>query len=192
MDIFYIHGFGSRFNPDSDKIAALSQLGTVHGVDYDYTAPYEEILVHLRRAAGDADLIVGTSLGGYLAMRLGSLLGRPYAAINPAIDPADGLRAYIGSGTDHYGVDFVLEERAVRSYPPLPLGLAVERGIVLIDDGDEVIDVPAAIEMAGEAGLRLAVFPGGDHRFQHMAEAIPFLEEHLECVAALVPIAIND
>jgi len=188
MDIFYIHGFGSRYNPDSDKIRGLSQLGTVRGADYDYTAAFDTILTHLSRETEGADLIVGTSLGGYLAMRLGSHTSRPYIAINPAIDPATSLRAYLGTDTDHYGGDFVLEEAAVRSYPPLLPGLAPERGLVLIDEGDEVIDVPAAIEMAGLAGLRHFTFPGGDHRFQHMPEALPLIKEHLECIAALTPL----
>lgn len=187
MDIFYIHGFGSRYNPDSDKVRGLSQLGAVRGADYDYTATFDSIIAHLTRETQRADLLVGTSLGGYLAMRLGTLTYRPYIAINPAIDPATSLRAYLGPGTDHYGTDFVMEEATLRSYPPLLPGLAPERGLVLIDEGDEVIDVPATIEMAGLAGLRHFTFPGGDHRFQHMEEALPLIEEHLECIAALTP-----
>jgi len=147
MDIFYIHGFGSRYNPDSDKIRGLGRLGAVRGADYDYTATFDSIIAHLTRETQRADLLVGTSLGGYLAMRLGTLTCRPYIAINPAIDPATSLRAYLGPGTDHYGTDFVMEEATLRSYPPLLPGLAPERGLVLIDEGDEVIDVPAAIEM---------------------------------------------
>lgn len=43
MKIFYIHGFASRFDPEADKVMALSQIGNVSGGNYDYTRPFSEV-----------------------------------------------------------------------------------------------------------------------------------------------------
>lgn len=34
--IMYLHGYGSRFDPHSDKMQVLSRLGEVFGPDLDY------------------------------------------------------------------------------------------------------------------------------------------------------------
>lgn len=178
-DILYVHGFGSRFNPDSDKIAALNALGPVRGENYDFTATYPETMNHLLEAVEGADLLVGTSLGGYFAARLGSQLGMPFVSVNPAISPASSLRAHLGSGTDHYGASFVLAEQTLESYPDYTADLDPALGLVLVDEGDEVIPVDRTLKVVRDAGIDVITFPGGDHRFRHMREAIPSIRDHL-------------
>jgi uncharacterized protein len=177
-DIFYLHGFGSCFSPDSDKIAALSKLAPVRGANYDYAATYQNIMAHLREAATGADLIVGTSQGGFLASRLGSALGVAFVSVNPAINPRQGLRAYLGKGVDYYGKPYDLTEEATESYPDFTDSLRSDLGLMLIDEGDDVIPVAETIKAARETGMSLATFPGGDHRFQHMDHALPTISKH--------------
>ncbi len=43
MNILYIHGFGSNFDGTSPKVSALKTLGTVTGLDIDYTKSHDEI-----------------------------------------------------------------------------------------------------------------------------------------------------
>ncbi|MEO1945163.1 MAG: YqiA/YcfP family alpha/beta fold hydrolase, partial [Candidatus Thioglobus sp.] len=38
------------------------------------------------------DLLVGTSMGGYMVAAIGDKLGVPFVAINPAIEPRESLK----------------------------------------------------------------------------------------------------
>lgn len=170
IKVFYLHGFGSNFDPDSEKARALAALGPVAGVDIDYTKDPAELL-HL---AGDAvaqaapGLLVGTSMGGWLSSHLGTALGLPFVAVNPALNPANSLRKYLGEFVDYTGVKRVAEEALIARFEPFKLG---GRGLVLLDEGDEVIDYRRTVEALSDH-FPIKVFPGGNHRFAHMEEAL--------------------
>ena len=170
IKVFYLHGFASNFDPNSEKAQALAALGPVAGVDIDYTRDPADLL----RLAGDAaaeaapDVLVGTSMGGWLSSHLGTALRLPFVAVNPALNPADSLRKYIGEFVDYTGVKRVAEEGLIARFEPFKLG---GRGLVLLDEGDEVIDHRRTVEtLSGHFPIK--VFPGGNHRFTHMEEAL--------------------
>lgn len=51
-------------------------------------------------------------------------------------------------------------------------------GLILLDEGDEVIDALETQKVLKDYyGVKL--FSGGNHRFEHMVEALPLIEEFL-------------
>lgn len=170
MNILYIHGFASRFDPHSSKIVALEKLGSVGGIDLDYTEPVENIFAELEQeiSEGEYDLLVGTSLGGYWAAKTGTELGLPFVAVNPSIAPKDNLWEYVGHGVTHFGTEYDLGVDVIRGYEDFP---TEGFGLILLDAGDDVIDSTATANALYDS-YYVVTYPGGSHRFEHMEEAV--------------------
>ena len=168
--IYYCHGFASHFDSKKDKIRALSAVTIVDGNTVDYTLPPHKVFESFQKAmAIHKDyLVVGTSMGGFFAAWLGTELGLPYVAINPAVTPSHSLRKYIGEGSTHYGSRFILREETVEAYKALPFRTDGQ-GFVALDMGDKVIDPQVTLEVVGDT-LPVVTFPDGSHRFDHMHE----------------------
>ena len=177
LSIFYCHGFASSFDPTKSKVQILTRLGPVDGCNIDYTRRADEVVSHVIEQGNFAsvDLIVGTSMGGWLAAELGSSLEIPFVAINPAVDPSQTLRKYIGASEDYQGRPYRLTESAVASYYPIAKNGC---GLILLDEGDEVIDARHTQEVLKQH-YQIEVFEGGNHRFAHMEEALPLIEAAL-------------
>jgi len=178
MNILYIHGFGSRFDPASEKVQILGELGTVYGVDLDYSQPFSELYAIVEQAILDneIDLLVGTSMGGWTVAEIGTDCAIPFVAINPARNPRVALRRYLGTHTDYTGREYTLTEDVLTDYSPFPL-IEGARGIVLLDSGDEVIDSSLTHRTVRDA-YPTFVFEGGNHRFEHMAESLHLIRIH--------------
>lgn len=170
MNILYIHGFGSRFDPKSDKVSALSGIGEVFGSTYDWTRPLEETFADIADdiAEYNPDIIIGTSMGGWAAANIGSEYGIPFVSINPAINPAETLQRYVGRGIDWTGKHFSLSAETVAEYFPMRDD---GYGLILLDEGDEVIDSKETINRYVDC-LELVTYEGGSHRFDHMPDAL--------------------
>lgn len=89
------------------------------------------------------DLLVGTSMGGFLVSRLSADIGKPYVAINPVMDVAATLSRHLGTHQDHFGRPFTLTDQVIGSYPGF---LPSRHGMVLLDMADEVLDSAATYE----------------------------------------------
>ena len=176
MNIIYIHGFGSRVNFESEKYQVLGELGIVFPVAPDYSASYEENFVLVKRMAESADLLVGTSMGGYLASRVAADTGLPFVALNPVLLPKRTLKKYLGTREDYYGRTYTLVEETVKGYPVFAPG---NNGLILLDLGDELIDAhETAACLAGH--MSLCTFAGGSHRFSHIFESISVIQKFLD------------
>lgn len=177
MNIYYCHGFASRFDASSQKIKTLRQLGPVCGDDLDYTKPADETIQRSidRLISTDVDIIVGTSMGGWLASIVGARLGIPFVAINPAIEPSQTLRAHVGKGVDFQGKEYELMASVVSGYGSLAQGGC---GLILLDEGDDVIDWRKT-RAAFHEHYSVVSFPGGSHRFEHMKASLPLIESFL-------------
>jgi len=174
MNILYIHGFGGRFDPESAKNVILEELGTVYGVDLDYTKPFGTYKNIVREAIAEhqIDLVVGTSMGGYMASWADRSV--PFVAINPAIDPATSLKEYLGTHEDWNGKPYTLTEDVIRDLRPFR---KVAPGLILLAEGDEVIDANETRTQLQE-DYRVIMYRGGTHRFtEHMESAIPVIEQ---------------
>lgn len=174
--ILYCHGFASNFDPDKEKVRALSTLAPVDGVTVDYTMMPQDVFAAFAKAmtAPQNSLITGTSMGGFYSAWLGSELGLPFVSINPAITPAKSLRKYIGAGTTHFGEPFFLSSDVVDAYIDLEFRLD-GNGIIALDLGDEVINARETIEAVNNR-LPLIKFDGGSHRFDHMNALVPLIQ----------------
>ncbi|KPQ01686.1 YqiA/YcfP family alpha/beta fold hydrolase [Marinobacter sp. HL-58] len=174
MNIYYCHGFGSQFDLGSSKLEILSKLGSIHGHDIDYTKPADEVVQICQDEVikADIDLMVGTSMGGWLVNIVGARAGIPFVAINPAIDPAQTLEKYIGAGLDYQGNRYQLTQSVVDSYRAFVINGC---GLILLDQGDDVIDWRVTHDTC-QKYYSVVSFPGGSHRFEHMEESLPLIE----------------
>ena len=85
MIIAYLHGYNSYFK-ENNKVKALELLGKVVGLDVDYNRGNVLIdEVSDWAIKENVDLIVGCSMGGWLASHVGASIGVP-AAILPKIE----------------------------------------------------------------------------------------------------------
>ena len=81
MKILYVHGFGSNYHPTKPKVQLLRILGEVVGVDVDYCKGFDAAFQKVKVAAMTCDLIVGTSMGGFMASHIGAVLSIPFVAL---------------------------------------------------------------------------------------------------------------
>ena len=47
IKIFYVHGWGSEFDPTSDKVRALSEIGEVHGITVTWADGHRHVFDQL-------------------------------------------------------------------------------------------------------------------------------------------------
>ena len=78
--IIYLHGLES--DPGGPKVSFLAEKGTVYApaMNYESLDLHEFILT-----LGMPDLIIGSSMGGYIADIIGSILGVDVLLFNPAL-----------------------------------------------------------------------------------------------------------
>lgn len=158
-NVLYIHGYASNFKPDSEKMQHLASEFNLSGVDVDYSLGFDSVEACVREAVVNShvDLLIGTSMGGYTAQRLGPKFGLPWVAINPAVD---AKQVMIDKG--HSDVADSFDQAKFDG-----------SGLVLLDRDDEVFDSLATYTALPNRIQELAVmYPGGDHRFQHMKQAV--------------------
>jgi predicted esterase YcpF (UPF0227 family) len=177
INIVYFHGYGSRFDLQNDKVQELSSLGKIFGIDIDYSEDAKTIVDNAKEYSINvkADLIVGTSMGGWLASHVAARLGIPFVAINPALNPEKTLINKIGINKDYYGKEIILTKSAVSSYIPFNLNGC---GLILLDEGDEHFDSHLTKKLL-EDYYSIKMFPQGNHRFLHIKESIEYINNFL-------------
>jgi len=175
MKILYVHGFGSHFDPTHSKIKILGELGTVVGVDVEYCKGFEHSynIVFDAVLAQEVDLIIGTSMGGYIAAHVGAKTGTPFVALNPATIPSVNLQKWVGNFTDFSGNDHCLTDAVVEGYPEITTD---GWGLVIVESGDEIINASDTVAML-ENNFQVVKLNGGGHRFVHMELALPIIRE---------------
>jgi uncharacterized protein len=179
MLFFYVHGFSST--SQSRKGQALRRLLPGHRVvGLDYPFPPDEAartLFDQAEAAGagrEPSVFIGSSLGALYTRYLTREFRDTRAVlINPVVR-ADLLRALIGPVRNFYtGEPYDWREADVLALMRYDVPLAVP-ALVLLDEGDEVLDYRMAEE--AYAGIaEVVVFPGGDHPFAHLEESVPLI-----------------
>lgn len=125
--------------------------------------------------------VLGSSLGGYYATAVAQATGWPAVVMNPAVEPARDLAAYIGEQTAFhtpeerffFRPEFIAELRALHAGPLRH----PERFFALIAQGDELLSWQ---DMAARyAGAQQLVLPGSDHALSdfelHLPQLLNFL-----------------
>ena len=187
--LLYLHGF--RSSPASFKAQRLRAWLSAHRPDLTCWSPQlppspraamaliEEGIAHWPRGRFAA---VGSSLGGFYATAVAERHGCPAALLNPAIDPARDLAAYVGEQvawhdpTDRFffRAEFVDELRALT----VPTITRPQRYCAVIAKGDEVLDWR---EMVGRyPGATVRLLEGGDHALSDFDDHLPFLLDFLD------------
>lgn len=85
MNILYLHGLLSK--NISDKTEWLSETNNLYNLQLDYKTNSENIYQELKQFINNnpIDLIIGSSMGGYLAFHLGNDLNIPTLLFNPSL-----------------------------------------------------------------------------------------------------------
>jgi predicted esterase YcpF (UPF0227 family) len=177
--IVYLHGFNS--SPASAKARHLQQVLAGRGLAAHCACPALPDLPLDAVAAVEAVLaahrgpvcFVGSSLGGFYATHFAEKHDARAVLVNPAIDPHQGLRAYLGEQQNlHTGERYTLTERHLEQWAALDAKrINAERYLVLLETGDEVLDYRDA--MVRYAGARQVVVEGGDHTLLSFPEHVP-------------------
>lgn len=172
--VLYLHGFAS--SSLSDKAVLIRdffrQQLPMHQLlvpDLPYTPDEAWDLLQRLCHAQPPDLIIGSSLGGFLATALAEQYGCKAVLINPAVRPHLLLQRHLGRywhpvRQQHYEV--------TAEHLPQLAALQVnelqrpQQLLVLLQSGDEVLDYRQALEFY--ANCQLDVQEGGDHSYQNL------------------------
>ena len=182
MRTLYVHGFGSRFDPENPKLKALSELGEVVGVDVDYCEGFKTAFSEVSAGASECDLIVGTSMGGYLASHVGAAHGIPFVALNPAVKPSETLCGHIGTFVDYVGRHSTLTEETVAGYPDIQMVGGC--GLILLEAGDDVIDPEVTLNLLRDV-YSVKIYEGGSHRFESLQERLGEIQAFMNIAEAV-------
>lgn len=182
--IIYLHGFSSA--AASHKATLLQQQLSQYnflvpeypsyqpGASIDYLTAYIE--EKSRKHDNKQVMLIGSSLGGFYAQYLSVQLDEVTTAvlINPALQPQITLKPKLGQQTNMVtGEKFIFRQQGfdeLQQFEVLTDDIAVPT-LVLLDEGDEIIDYRFAVRQFKNSG-RVIVYPGGGHRFDHLEEAM--------------------
>ncbi len=129
--------------------------------------------------------VLGSSLGGFYATAVAEATGWPAVVLNPAVNPARDLAAYIGEQTAFhepaerffFRAEYVDELLALQQAWP-PRLTQPERIFAVIAKGDEVLSWE---EMAARyAGAHIRLLEGGDHALSDFDHHLPHLLKFLK------------
>lgn len=187
--IVYLHGFNSAYNPNSDKIAALSKIDDVHPLSYNSFDTHKNILDDILNKTRHLinPIFVGTSLGGFYAGVCAAAFGVPCVLINPVV--SGSFFQTVGSAIKDLpmknyvtGQQSKLTQPVLDSYSDLALNdLHYEyKPLLLLDADDEYIDSQQSLNVLKDFVSKSSVYyPGGSHRFDHIDLALPSIQNYL-------------
>jgi predicted esterase YcpF (UPF0227 family) len=187
--LLYLHGF--RSSPRSFKAQRMHAWMQAHRPGVHWwcpqlpPSPAEAMAMVEAGIAGwphGSMAVVGSSLGGFYATVVAERHGCRCVVLNPAVDPARDLAAYVGEQTAFHDpaerfffrAGFVDELRALA-----PAALTrPERYMAVVAQGDEVLDWR---EMSARyAGARLRLLEGGDHALSDFDDHLPHILRFLD------------
>ncbi|MDT7834401.1 YqiA/YcfP family alpha/beta fold hydrolase [Aquabacterium sp. OR-4] len=182
--LLYLHGF--RSSPRSFKAQRMQAWMAAQRPDVQWCCPQLppspaaawaliQALIADWPRAGMA--VVGSSLGGFYATAVAEATGCRAMLLNPAVDPARDLAAYIGEQTAFHDPDqrfffrpeFIAELRALTP----PAITRPDRYGAVIAQGDEVLSWR---EMTGRyPGATVRLLDGSDHAISDFDDHLPFV-----------------
>jgi len=189
MHLLYLHGF--RSSPGSFKARRLAAWLQAHRPDVHWwcpqlpPSPADAWALITQGIAGwprDDMAVVGSSLGGFYATAVAERFGCPAMLLNPAVDPARDLAAYIGELTQFHAPEerFYFRPEYIAELQALTVPAVTRPGRygAVIAQGDEVLDWR---EMTGRyPGARIRLLEGGDHAISDFDDHLPFVLEFLK------------
>ena len=186
--LIYLHGFNST--PNSVKALQMTDYLAKELPDIQICVPALpntpaatwQMLQQTLADLGDRPIgLVGSSMGGFWAMKVAETYGHRAVVINPAVYPHFLLQQLLGLQRNPYtGEEYVLEPAHVDELQALgvPELQHSERIWLLQQQGDEVLDYRLALQFYHFA--RTTVEQGGTHAFtgfeRYCAQIVRFLQ----------------
>lgn len=182
--LIYLHGLNS--SPQSNKARTLAQYLAERGLAHHCVCPalphrpseaIATIEATLAAHPGNEICLIGSSLGGFYATHLAEKHDARAVLINPAIDPHEGLRAFLGAQQNlHTGEQYELTEDHLAQWERLCVSRVTPwRYLLLVETGDEVLDYRRAVQKY--SGARQVVIEGGDHTLRSFPRHIGLILE---------------
>ena len=182
--LLYLHGF--RSSPQSFKARRLAAWLDEHRPGVRWWCPQlppspqqalQLVMDGIASWPAGASAVLGSSLGGFYATLVAERSGWPAVVMNPAVDPARDLAAYIGEQTAFHAPEerFFFRAEYVDQLCALALPALTrpERYFAVIAKGDELLDWR---EMAARyAGANLRLLEGSDHALSDFDDHLPHL-----------------
>ncbi|MGD8567863.1 MAG: YqiA/YcfP family alpha/beta fold hydrolase [Gammaproteobacteria bacterium] len=179
--IIYLHGFSSAARSRKaqwlkDNIAGIPVLVP----DYPSHQPahaVEQLTKYISRHTDTPLMLIGSSLGGYYAQYLGTTqrVVNKVVLINPALQPQQTLAPVVGWQTNMVtgeSFEFTRDDLDALGRYEIETGNVRVPTLVLVDEGDDIIDYAYAKHKYGSNG-KVIVYPGGSHWFDHLEDALP-------------------
>ena len=187
--LLYLHGF--RSSPRSFKAQRMQAWLQQHRPDVDWHCPQlppspreamAQVQALLAAWPPGRFAVIGSSLGGFYATVVAEATGCTAVLLNPAVDPARDLSAYVGEQTAFHDPGQRFDFRAefvdeLRAMAPATI-TRPERYLAVIAKGDELLDWR---EMSARyAGCPMRLIEGSDHGLSdfddHLPTLLPFLQ----------------
>ncbi|KAA0012586.1 esterase [Billgrantia pellis] len=181
--VLYLHGFNSGYG--SPKSALMRDACKTLALPCETPQLPHRPLAALRLAEsllaklGPRPLLVGSSMGGFLATCLAERHDLPAALINPAVRPVRLVSEWIGEAfvNEHTGERFTVETAHREELDALtPQVVVPERYLLLLGSADETLDPADAFALY--RGARTVIHPGGDHVFSPLASYLSAVFAH--------------
>jgi len=178
--LIYVHGFNS--SSQSSKARELIAWMAGHGLGEACVCPdlpdRPAAAIHLlegliANSVGPAKLI-GSSLGGFYATYLAEKHGLKAILVNPCVDCHVKLADTVGSVQKNWysGAEYVFSAAHLAELQALATRpVHMERYLLLVETGDEVLDYREAV--TAFTGARQRVLEGGDHGFTRFTDTLP-------------------
>ena len=186
--LLYLHGF--RSSPKSFKAQRMHAWLAANRPDVHWWCPQlppspREAMALIRDGTAgwpDDSAVVGSSLGGFYATAVAEATGWRAALLNPAVDPARDLAAYIGEQRAFHRPDerFFFRAEYVDELRALAVRAVTRPGryFAVIAKGDELLDWR---EMAARyATVPQRLLDGGDHALSDFEHHLPALLRFLD------------
>ncbi|MEK8049798.1 YqiA/YcfP family alpha/beta fold hydrolase [Ideonella sp. DXS22W] len=182
--LLYLHGF--RSSPKSFKARRMHAWMAAHRPDVVWCCPQlppspAEAWALIQHLIADWPhermAVVGSSLGGFYATAVAEATGCRAMLLNPAVDPARDLAAYIGEQTAFHTPEerFFFREEFIAELRSLtvPAITRPDRYGAVIARGDEVLSWQ---EMTGRyPGATIRLLDGSDHAISDFDDHLPFV-----------------
>jgi len=139
----YVHGFNSGRQSRSGKLLEEALGLPVFRPDYDSARPFQEnfeSLLYQCRAIAPGSVIMGASLGGFMAYRLAGRLRRNCVLFNPVTNPYEDLEQFLGGQTNlSTGKAYEFTRELLESYRGIKAERADVDAEIFVSDCDEVL-----------------------------------------------------
>ncbi|MBY5924392.1 MULTISPECIES: YqiA/YcfP family alpha/beta fold hydrolase [unclassified Halomonas] len=181
--ILYLHGFNSAgASPKARLVKAACDALDLPCETPDLPSRAVDALAlgeSLMSRLGPQPLVMGSSMGGFLATILAERHGLKAVLVNPAVRPARLVDTMLGQSfvNAYTGERFVVEQGHRDQVAQLtPESLTPWRYLLLLVTQDETLNSHDAFE--AYRGARAVLHPGGEHGFNALADYLPAVFAH--------------